>query len=276
MAKKSFCNIILQASIFLNTTVNIIAQSHLEFTYDASGNRIAKEMVGNAPIPSITGDTLACADQSKVFTVTQGNVSAYLWDSGATTKSLNFTADSSRYRKVTVTYTNGCKNTGRRWIQVSSPVIGNLVGNLTASLNQTVSYSLSDPAVGANYTWEVTNGSFPGSNTTIPVDVTWNVNITPAALKVTRSENGCIGSKIFPITISGATPCPNGALTLSNPTNNLNQGAVVYKAGQTIGATNKITGGSISYDAGKSVMLNPGFEAKGNGVIFKAQITGCN
>lgn len=87
----------------------VLAQSHYDFVYDASGNRVAKELVGNAPIPSITGDTLACVGQNKVFTVTQASVSAYQWDNGATTQSLNFMADSSRYRKVTVTYTNGCK-----------------------------------------------------------------------------------------------------------------------------------------------------------------------
>lgn len=252
-----------------------IAQSHYDFVYDASGNRIAKELVGNAPIPTITGDTLACVGQSKVFTVTQGSVSAYQWDNGVTTQSLNFVADSSRYRKVTVTYTNGCKNTGRRWVQVGSLSIGNLVGSLTASLNQTLSYTLSDAVVGGNYAWEVTNGSFPGSNTAMPVSVLWNVNITPAALKVTRSDGGCVGSKVFPITIAGGTPCPQGSLSLSNPTNNLSGGAVVLKAGQSIGATNKVTGGSMTYSAGQSVMLSPGFEAKGN-TTFKAQIEGCN
>lgn len=254
----------------------IFAQSHYSFVYDASGNRISKELVGNAPIPSITGDTLACAGQSKVFTVTQGNVTTYQWDNGITTQSLNFVADSSRYRKVTVTYTNGCQNTGRRWVQVSNPALGNLVGNVTASLNQTLSYSLSDAVVGGSYTWEVTNGSFPGSNTAMPISVLWNVNITPAALKVTRSDGGCVGSKVFPITIAGGTPCPSGSLTLSNPTNNLNGGAVVYKVGQTIGATNKINAGSITYSAGQSVTLSPGFEAKGNGTLFKAQVGGCN
>lgn len=130
--------------------------------------------------------------------------------------------------------------------------------------------------MGGNYAWEVTNGSFPGSNTAMPVSVLWNVNITPAALKVTRSDGGCMGSKVFPITISGGTPCPQGSLTLSNPTNNLNGGAVVYKVGQTIGATNKVNAGSITYSAGQSVTLSPGFEAKGNGTLFKAQVGGCN
>lgn len=252
----------------------IQAQSQYQFTYDASGNRIAKELVGNAPVPKITGDTLACTGQNKTFTVNQASVASYKWDNGATTQSLTFTADSSRYRRVTVTYTNGCINNGRRWVQVSNLPIGNLVGLATVALNQTQSYTISDFVSGNTYTWEVINGSFTGSNTTTPVDVLWNINSAPAVLKVTRSNSVCTTSKTFPITITGVTPCSSSSLTLVSPSNNRTSGAVTYKVGQTIGATNKLTGGTTNYSAGKSITLNPGFEAMATN--FKAQIEGCN
>lgn len=48
------------------------------------------------------------------------------------------------------------------------------------------------------------------------------------------------------------------------------------KATNIITATNKISGGTdILYQAGKAVVLNPGFEAR-SGAVFKAQIGGCN
>lgn len=259
---------------FLGFSFAVCGQSHYEFIYDSSGNRLAKELVGNTPIPTITGDTLACAGQSKTFTVSQANVSSYKWDNGATTQSLSFVADSSRYRKVTVTYTSGCQNTGRRWIQVSNPSIGNLVGSTSVSLNQNISYNLSDYKPSDNYKWEIVNGSITGSTTTAPINVSWNINSTPSSLMVTRKVGNCSNTKTFPITVSGTTPCANNSLVLVNPTNNQSSGATTFKVGQTIGATNKLTGGNTDYIAGKSIILNPGFEARAGN--FVAQIAGCN
>ncbi|WP_337045278.1 Ig-like domain-containing protein, partial [Emticicia sp. 17c] len=58
-------------------------------------------------------------------------------------------------------------------------------------------------------------------------------------------------------------------------TNEISTGTVTEKASQQISAENKITSpASVTYQAGKSIILNPGFEAK-EGSVFKAQIQGC-
>lgn len=57
--------------------------------------------------------------------------------------------------------------------------------------------------------------------------------------------------------------------------NNITTGSYPYESGRAIIATNKILGGKVTYDAGKTVTLNPGFEALGNATVFKAFIDGC-
>ncbi|MCP9762416.1 3-coathanger stack domain-containing protein [Lacihabitans soyangensis] len=70
------------------------------------------------------------------------------------------------------------------------------------------------------------------------------------------------------------------ALSSSNsPSDDITSGTVVKEANVnsgTISATNKITGTSnVTYRAGKSIQLDPGFKAD-NGVVFKTEFGGCN
>lgn len=59
-------------------------------------------------------------------------------------------------------------------------------------------------------------------------------------------------------------------------TTNYSSGTKIDKAIQNITAVNKITTpAKITYSAGKSIVLQPGFEA-GNASVFKAEIGGCN
>ena len=78
-----------------------------------------------------------------------------------------------------------------------------------------------------------------------------------------------ISNSNFTITNS---PCP-ATRTL---TTDITSGMIISKAIQTITATNKIfSPANVTYQAGKSIMLNTGFEAK-NGSVFLAEIAGCN
>lgn len=156
-----------------------------------------------------------------------------------------------------------------------NPSMGSLVGSATVSLNQTVAYSLSNPSNTYVYTWEVGNGTFVGGSSSNPTSINWNINVLPNFIKLTVSENGCKNSKTLPIAVSGAAPCASSSLALSNPTHNQSSGNSILRAGLNIAATNKITGGQMGYESGKTVVLNPGFEAKGN-TVFKAEIKGCN
>jgi trimeric autotransporter adhesin len=84
---------------------------------------------------------------------------------------------------------------------------------------------------------------------------------------------GCVDIKPVVVTISNN--CPDN-LILVSPTDDQAAIGVVKKAGMTIIATNKVsTGANVSYQAGKSITLNPGTEIS-NGAVFKAEIKGCD
>ena len=87
------------------------------------------------------------------------------------------------------------------------------------------------------------------------------------------TPNGC--SQIKPIIVAVvSSPCPN-EIILRNPIDNIN-GTVTKKAVVLVNASNKLSSISIvNYQAGGSVVLNPGFETV-SGTVFKAEIKGCN
>ncbi|WP_340240526.1 3-coathanger stack domain-containing protein, partial [Emticicia soli] len=63
---------------------------------------------------------------------------------------------------------------------------------------------------------------------------------------------------------------------IKNLTTNVSTGTVTEQASMQIVAGNRITApANVTYNAGKSILLNPGFEVRG-GSVFKAQIQGCS
>jgi len=61
-----------------------------------------------------------------------------------------------------------------------------------------------------------------------------------------------------------------------NLTSNFNAGTITEQASMQISAANKITSpANVTYNAGKAIILNPGFESRA-GSVFKAQIQSCN
>ena len=75
-----------------------------------------------------------------------------------------------------------------------------------------------------------------------------------------------------------ALPCPN-TLTLVSTANDISSGTQTFQSSNVtnpglIQATNTITGGNVTYDAGKKVELNPGFQVS-TGAVFQAKIGGC-
>jgi hypothetical protein len=86
------------------------------------------------------------------------------------------------------------------------------------------------------------------------------------------------------ITMASSNNCLN-EITLVSTTNDISSGpSQSFQTSNTTGtglisATNDITGGNVTYDAGKRVELKPGFSAistLANPAVFKAQIGGCN
>ncbi len=80
------------------------------------------------------------------------------------------------------------------------------------------------------------------------------------------------------ITAPCSNPCPT-LLTLSSTANDYASGTIVKQASASTGAivaTNKVTNtANVTYQAGKSITLNPGFRADA-GAVFIAQLGGCN
>lgn len=76
---------------------------------------------------------------------------------------------------------------------------------------------------------------------------------------------------------AGACSCPE-TLTLQSPTDDLSTGVHVFVTNQSTGqitATNKITGtANLTLQAGKSIVLAPGFKAD-QGTVFKVEKGGC-
>ncbi|MGR3809062.1 reprolysin-like metallopeptidase [Jiulongibacter sp. NS-SX5] len=89
---------------------------------------------------------------------------------------------------------------------------------------------------------------------------------------------GQLSNNYKPITIQSNTPCQN-QLTLSSTSDDISSGTQTFQTSNSnapglIEATNEITGGDVTYDAGMKVELNPGFLAENT--VFRAQIGGCN
>jgi hypothetical protein len=87
---------------------------------------------------------------------------------------------------------------------------------------------------------------------------------------------GCIlfsaNTKTLNIT---AGTCPQ-TLTFVSPANNISSGIVSQKANQMITATNQITGGNTTYQAGNNIQMNPGFTVSGGAVYLTKILAGCN
>lgn len=126
---------------------------------------------------------------------------------------------------------------------------------LVTVANSAPTVTLTAPWIG-NYLWS--NGATTRSIT---------VAATNTAYTVTDGNTACL-SKTFTVNVSS---CPQ-TMTITSP---ISSGTVKYEVSETIAATNIISSGAnVSYDAGKSITLSPGFVAN-SGSVFKAYIDGC-
>lgn len=69
--------------------------------------------------------------------------------------------------------------------------------------------------------------------------------------------------------------CSSSPISLLNPTHNIPTANPEQKTSSNIIATNFVTSGNVLYQAGTFIQLNAGFKVE-NGVVFKAQLGGCN
>lgn len=108
------------------------------------------------------------------------------------------------------------------------------------------------------------NGKYLWSNGETTKSIT--VPATNTNYTVSDGFTSCLNK-----TININAICTTGSMPVAN---NITSGTVKYEVSQTISATNVISNANVTYDAGKSVTLSPGFSVAA-GSVFKAYIDGC-
>ncbi|WP_341224462.1 GEVED domain-containing protein [uncultured Arcticibacterium sp.] len=105
-----------------------------------------------------------------------------------------------------------------------------------------------------------------------------NSNELTACHSATTSPYGEVEDYIFTIIEDEpVSPCESN-VTLVNPDDNFTSGASLIQTSDIITGTNHISGGNITYDAGNSVVLLPGFvinPSLEDAAVFLAKIGGC-
>ena len=133
--------------------------------------------VNPQPIGSITGTTTICAGASTTLTATGGN--SYEWSNGPTTAANAISPITSTTYSVTITDTNGCKDTLMQLVTVNPQPIGSITGTTTICIGTSTTLTASG---GTSYEWS--NGPTTATNTVSPTtSTTYSVTITDA--------NGC-------------------------------------------------------------------------------------
>jgi Ig-like domain CHU_C associated/Pregnancy-associated plasma protein-A/GEVED domain len=260
-------------------TVNISAAGTYTVTVTAANGCTATAttvVTANTtpPVVVITGTTnIDCLNPSVTRTANGGGT--YLWSNAlGTTATVNISAAGTY--TVTVTAANGCvANVATIVTQIalpSSPIVNSPIVELNTSATLTAS------GCSGTVNWYDANisGNLLFSGTTF----TTNILTTNTTFYADCILNGCT-SLTRSASIVTINPCPN-QINLSNPLNNLSNVTRVFTTSKNvintnpgqINATNIITGGNITYDSGKNIILSPGFSVSA-GSVFLAQIGGC-
>jgi hypothetical protein len=133
----------------------------------------------------------------------------------------------------------------------SNPIIGNTSGS-AAFVNPIV---IGTSNTAGTITCTIPQSVLGGNNYKIRVISTDGVSMSPTSNSITIHPKD---------------------LNLMSPTDDYSTTVGIKQASQKITATNKVNSpASVIYQAGKSVILNAGFEAKA-GTVFEAKIGGCN
>ncbi len=158
--------------------------------------------------------------------------------------------------------------TGTEFCAGSSVNVGfNITG--TFALNNQFAVILSDSSGSFNVTSDILGNTLDGNPKSYPIPNTVtggnNYKIKVVASNPATSNYSLVPIKIHPVN-----------LNLVSPTNDFGIATTTKKAVEAITATNKINSpAKIGYQAGKSIQLNAGFEAK-LGSVFIANIGGCS
>jgi hypothetical protein len=278
-------------------TLSAVVSGACAGTYTASINLGISNTV--SPYIALSGNSVQCPGGNlTLFALTStGNFSAgstYSWSgpnnfsSTASTPVLNnLQAVNSGTYTVTVVYpaTTGCASFSGTSTMTSKLSIGNTAANILPNQNQTAASGISFPlnieilggtlpismtlSNGSSYTINFTNGNTGNIYTA-------NTSVASAqTISISSISSACgVGTGTGSAVISIGTPCPP---SLTNFSGIFNNGAIVYRESSGDITTQTITvnsGGKLTLDSGKAILLQPGFEAK-TGSVFKAYIDGC-
>jgi hypothetical protein len=112
---------------------------------------------------------------------------------------------------------------------------------------------------------------------TVPNSVSLGSNYK---IRIISSNPSASDNPAVPFSVLAVCPPPCAtSMTLASTADDISSGILIKEVNASNGviiATNKITGSAnVTYKAGKSVSLEPGFKAD-NGVVFKTEFGGCN
>ncbi|MCP9766050.1 3-coathanger stack domain-containing protein [Lacihabitans soyangensis] len=235
----------------------------------------------NPPDPPVISSsaTAVCAGTSVNLTAT-GCSNTVNWSDGgigATRNNVIFNASLT----LTATCNNGLTSGNSNSISITVNPKPNLIITNPAAVSppNTVDITLSTLTAGS---------TLNGATLSYHSDAAGNVTLTnppPSAINISGTyyikaltTTGCADIKPVLVVINDCgTP-----VVLQSPIDDYSSGTTLKKTNETILANNKITGNAnVVYRSNKSVTLdpgslgNPGFKAEA-GVVFKAEIGGCN
>ncbi|WP_374760681.1 3-coathanger stack domain-containing protein, partial [Lacihabitans soyangensis] len=215
---------------------------------------VASASILNCNVPSVT--------------ITASGSGSYLWNTGETTNSI--IVDTAGTYIATLSTGFGCsisdtivisKEDSLSLLVVNPPVSSSV--DITDIALRTG--SIMPAATVITYHTDAA-GTIPLANpNAVTIPGTYYIKAT--------TPGGCVQIKPL-IVVVVSSPCPN-EIVLRNPADNIN-GTETKKAAVLINASNKLSPTSkVTYQAGGSVTLNPGFETS-SGSVFKAEIKGCD
>jgi hypothetical protein len=263
------------SSTFLNNSINTIISGTSCATFSTNFKPIT---ITCASFPAATispsGSVSICTGSTQIFSANTGTGLSYVWRlnntaiSGATNAS--YTASSAGTYTVVVSL-NGCSTTSSA-VNLSVNAAPS-VSVSPVSVNYGSDASLSASGCTGTLGWFLGVSSLGGGN---PLLIQQALSSQTYTARCTSAE-GCVTNTNVLLTVI----CPQ-TLTLNSPSSDINSGNKLYGTSNnsassnpgSISASNKISGGTVRYSAGKSISLNPGFQAN-TGTVFTGIIGGC-
>ncbi|MFN8345869.1 MAG: GEVED domain-containing protein [Spirosomataceae bacterium] len=232
---------------------------------------------------NVSGSTAVCSGvNNTALTLTGLTGSVQKWQSAvsadftspsdipntASVLTVNNLTQTMYYRAVVKSGVCSPANSSGATVLVNPLPIVSITGQDTIAVDSTTQLS---PTTGGSW---VSNA--PGKATVTNAGAVKGVGIGSVTFTFTQTSTGCSNTTGPVLVISNGNPCFE-AIALVSPTDDYNGGIVLKQTNVTINASNKITGASttVTYQAGSSVTLSPGFQAEA-GTVFKTQIAGCN